>query len=218
MAVEAELLARVSLSAPAYSRPVSHGPWRPRPISTCPSSRSSSSSTFAESSGLRRPLHMVSMHPPQLKSRAESQMFSLYLPFVSTTYHFGSSHNSPIVLNRLNYKTEGRADGIDILVHDLLHDRGLSCIIKTALVSQRSFILDHPATLTASVSSSPYLSGELSARLTTSCFGLIFCRGKSTRQFHKLETPSTRSRAVDQAPISGDISGARHTINSPSSS
>ncbi len=132
-------------------------------------------------------------------------MFSLYLEFVSSQFHCRTVLDSPIVLNRLYYKTEGRADGIHILVHDLLHDRGLSCVIKTALVSQLSSILDHPATLTASVSSSPYLSGELFARSITSCFGLMFCRGKSTRQFHKLETPSTRSRAVDQAPISGDI-------------
>ncbi len=60
IAVEAKPLAPVSPSAPAYSRPVSHGPWRPRPRSTCPSSRSSSSSTSAESSVRQHPLNMIS--------------------------------------------------------------------------------------------------------------------------------------------------------------
>lgn len=37
----------------------------------------------------------------------------------------------PIVLNRLDDKTECRTDAVYIFVHDLLHYSRLSCIVKT---------------------------------------------------------------------------------------
>lgn len=37
---------------------------------------------------------------------------------------------SPLIVNRLDDEAEGRADSIDVLAHNLLHDGGLAGIVQ----------------------------------------------------------------------------------------
>lgn len=65
-------------------------------------------------------------------------MFSLYLmvvglvplPFLHPGVHLRpQSTDSPLIIYRLDDEAEGRADGVDILAHDLLDDGCLARIV-----------------------------------------------------------------------------------------
>lgn len=75
---------------------------------------------------------------------ADAQMLSLYLRDMASALDLRTwGHNCvPFIVYRLDDKAQGRADGVDVLAHDPLHDCGLARIVqspgRTCLVSRSS--------------------------------------------------------------------------------
>lgn len=107
------------------------GPSRRQPRSAHLSSQSSSSSTTAASSAHRRPLYTVS------NRLCLSAQFLTYVEFVPVRIvsNVGSTSDvgsSPAVFNRLDDEPQRRAHRVDVLPHDLLHNRCLSRVIQAS--------------------------------------------------------------------------------------
>jgi hypothetical protein len=56
-------------------------------------------------------------------------MFNLYL-VQSASGQFMWRISIPVIFDCLDDETKSRADTVDVFIHDLLHDRSLSCIVK----------------------------------------------------------------------------------------
>ena len=111
--------------------------------------------------------------------KVDARRCSTYVQFVSVTvsfcYHEWPSSNAPIIFNRLDDEAKSRTDAIDILVHDLLYDGCLSCIVKASDVVSTHYP-QYILAPTASVSSSPCPSVSLSAELTAFWLTAYRCR------------------------------------------
>lgn len=97
-------------------------------------------------------------------------MFSLYLHLRSQScaaHAFSSNEDLPLVVYGLDDEAQGWTDAVDVFIHDSLHDCGLAAIVQTTIRLSAAAPKNSHHLLTASVSSSPCPSSELSSEPTT---------------------------------------------------
>lgn len=92
----------------------------------------------AESSARRRPLNNN-----QHEQGSADHIRQTYVKFISSFNQrslvfriIWTGPHLPVIINRLDYETQGWAHRIDILIHNLLHDRRFAGIIQATIQSQ----------------------------------------------------------------------------------
>ena len=93
-------------------------------------------------------------------------MFSLYLSSSAAAPRHRQSQNIPVVLDRLDDEAERRADAVDVLAHDLLHNSRLSCIVQAPCLVSSQSLRARSGAPTTSGSASPCPSDVLFVKST----------------------------------------------------